>query len=55
MGRRSKNFFPPRLCFNRSENGTVRLFAHPGLAGLEIVHREVDMVKRMGLSALLGR
>ena len=43
-----KTSFPPRLCFNRPENGAVRLFAHPGLAGLEIIHREVHMV-RIGL------
>ena len=36
-------------CFDRPENGAVRLFAYPGLAGFQMVHREVHMV-RIGLS-----
>jgi hypothetical protein len=40
-----KTSFPPRLCFNLPENGAVRLFSNPGIAGLEIVHREVHMVR----------
>jgi hypothetical protein len=43
-----KTSFPPWLCFNRPENGAVRLFAHADLIGLKIVNCEVDMV-RIGL------
>src|ERR1700719_4593222 len=40
-----KTAFTPRLCFNRSENGAVRLFAHAGVVGLKIVYCEVQVVR----------
>lgn len=51
-----KTAFPPWLCFNRPENGAVRLFAHAALAGLEIVHCEIHMVRiRLGVPGVAVR